>query len=84
MHALGLRRSVVALVAAQLVRAFAWPADRLAYRRDAVDHVFEHPMVVEVGSGDVHVQRQSATVTDRALITSATVTDRALITTDGQ
>src|SRR3954454_2976151 len=44
----------------QLGGPLPWAADRLPDRADAVDHVLQHLMVVDVGGGDVHVQRQPA------------------------
>src|SRR4029453_11676844 len=58
-------RVVVALVTVQLQRSFPGTADRLTHRGEPVDHVLEHQMVVEVGGGDVHMQRQPAAIADR-------------------
>lgn len=56
---------VVALVAVQLRRPFPGPADRLAHRRDAVDHILQDLVIVDVGSRDVGMQRKPVPITDR-------------------
>ena len=55
---------VVALVAVQFARPFPWAPDRPADRLDAVDHVLEQAVVVEVGGRDVHVQWQATALCD--------------------
>src|SRR6201990_2137797 len=55
----------VPLVGVQLRRTFTGTSGGLPDRADAVDHVLQQLVVVEVGGRDVHVQRQSTAVADR-------------------
>jgi hypothetical protein len=55
---------VVALVTVQFHRPFPWAADRLPNGCDTVNNVFEHLVVVDVGSRDVGVQRKPVPVTE--------------------
>lgn len=55
---------VVALVTVQFHRPFPRAADRLPNGCDTVNNVFEHLVVVDVGSRDVGVQRKPVPVTE--------------------
>src|ERR1700755_1205569 len=55
----------VALVGVELRPTFSGTSGGLPDRADAVDHVLQQLVVVEVGGRDVHVQRQSTAVADR-------------------
>src|SRR5437879_1346772 len=58
-------RIVVALVGVQLVRPPPRPPDQPGDRRDLIDHGLEFQMVIAVGRGDAHRQRDATALAHR-------------------
>src|SRR4051812_30523538 len=71
-------RIVIALVRVQLARPAPRPPDRPGDRRDLIDHRLERQVVITVGPGDDHRQRDATTLAHRVnLRTRLAPVDRA-------